>query len=233
MKHLVVIPTYKEEENIEKIIIEIFNLYEGISILVVDDASPDKTAEIVIALQKKYPNLFLMNRSGKLGLASAYVQGFKWGLEKGFDLFTTCDADFSHKPCHIQTAIDKINEGYDVACGSRYIKDGNTTEKHWFRNFISIGGNAWVNFVLGTNIKDILEGFSTFTKESLKKINLDAILARGFIFGAEMKYRATKKGCKVVEFPILFEERKAGKSKMSFDIISEAFFHVIRIRFSK
>lgn len=230
MKHLLVIPTYNESENIEKIINEVFRLYPQISILIVDDSSPDGTAKIVEKLQNLYPSLFLLLQNGKSGLAKAYVNGFKWGLEKGFELFSTCDADFSHKPIYIANAIKNIENGYDVACGSRFIDGGNTTEKHWFRNLLSIGGNAWVNLILGTNIKDMLEGFNTYTKNALEKINLDTIVARGFIFGAEMKYKALKAGLKVAEFPILFEERKFGKSKMSFDIIQEAFFMIFKIK---
>lgn len=233
MKHLVVIPTYNEIENIEDMINELFGLYPEISILVVDDSSPDGTGQKVKQLMENNPNLFILEQKEKSGLANAYINGFKWGLSKGFDLFTSIDADFSHKPIYIKDAVNLIESGVDIACGSRYAKDGNTTEKHWFRNFISIGGNIYADFILGDNIKDWTEGFNTYTKDALYKINLDSIKVKGYIFQAEMKYKAVKAGCIVKEFPILFEERKKGKSKMSSNIIVEAFFSVLRIKLDK
>ena len=233
MKHLVVIPTYNEIENIEDMINELFSLYPEISILVVDDSSPDGTGQKVKQLMENNPNLFILEQSEKSGLANAYINGFKWGLVKGFDLFTSIDADFSHKPIYIKDAVKLIESGVDIACGSRYAKDGNTTEKHWFRNFISIGGNIYADFILGDNIKDWTEGFNTYTKDALYKINLDSIKVKGYIFQAEMKYKAVKAGCIVKEFPILFEERKKGKSKMSSHIIIEALISVLRIKLGK
>lgn len=233
MKHLVVIPTYNEIENIEDMINELFRLYPEISILVVDDSSPDGTANVVKTLQEKYTQLFLLVQDKKAGLANAYINGFKWGIKENFDLFTSIDADFSHKPIYIADAKKLIEQGVDIACGSRYAKDGHTTEKHWFRNLISVGGNIYADIILGNNIKDWTEGFNTYTKESLDKINLDSIKVKGYIFQAEMKYKAVKAGCKVQEFPILFEERKKGKSKMSSHIIIEALISVLRIRLGK
>ena len=233
MKHLVVIPTYNEIENIEDMINELFGLYPEISILVVDDSSPDGTGQKVKQLMENNPNLFILEQSEKSGLANAYINGFKWGLSKGFDLFTSIDADFSHKPIYIKDAVNLIESGVDIACGSRYAKDGNTTEKHWFRNFISIGGNIYADFILGDNIKDWTEGFNTYTKDALYKINLDSIKVKGYIFQAEMKYKAVKAGCIVKEFPILFEERKKGKCKMSSHIIIEAPIPVLRIKLGK
>lgn len=233
MKHLVVIPTYNEIENIEDMINELFGLYPEISILVVDDSSPDGTGQKVKQLMENNPNLFILEQNEKSGLANAYINGFKWGLSKGFDLFTSIDADFSHKPIYIKDAVNLIESGVDIACGSRYAKDGNTTEKHWFRNFISIGGNIYADFILGDNIKDWTEGFNTYTKDALYKINLDSIKVKGYIFQAEMKYKAVKAGCIVKEFPILFEERKKGKSKMSSHIIIEALISVLRIKLGK
>ena len=233
MKHLVVIPTYNEIENIEDMIRELFSLYPSVSVLVMDDSSPDGTANKVKSLQEEFKNLHLIIQEKKGGLANAYINGFKWGLKEGFDLFTSIDADFSHKPMYIADAIKLINEGADVACGARYMKGGNTTEKHWFRNLISIGGNIWVNFVLGTNLYDILEGFNTYSKKVLEKIDLNSIGSKGYIFGAEMKYRAIKSGFRLIEFPIYFDVRQKGKSKMSFDIISEALFFVMLLRFRK
>ncbi len=231
MKHLVVIPTYNESENIENLINRIFELYKDINILVVDDSSPDNTSGIVRNLQQKYANLYLLVQKGKQGLANAYINGFKWGMNNGFDLFTSCDGDFSHNPVYIEQLVKKIEEGYDIASGSRYIKGGGTTEKNFFRNFISIGGNIWADFILRTKMKDILEGYSTYTREALEKIDLDSITAKGYIFQAEMKYKAFIQGLKIVEVPILFETRTTGKSKMDLSIIFEALFSVVKLRF--
>lgn len=233
MKHLIVIPTYNEIENIKEMVDEIFSLYPQVNILVVDDSSPDGTANLVKELQEKYSQLHLLIQEKKSGLANAYINGFKWGLNNNFELFTSIDADFSHKPKYIADAIKLINEGYDLACGSRYMKNGGTTEKHWFRNLTSIGGNIYANFILGKELKDWTEGFNTYTKETLSKIDLDKIKCKGYIFQAEMKYKAIKKGCKISEFPIIFEVRQKGKSKMDYRIIIEALFSVIQIKLGK
>ncbi len=230
MKHLVVIPTYNEKENIEKLIRTVFELYPQISILIVDDSSPDGTSKIVEELKKEFSNLFLLNQSMKMGLANAYINGFKWGLDKGFDLFTSLDADFSHNPLYIKTAICKINEGYDIALGSRYIKGGSTNEKDWFRNFTSIFGNLYTRMILGKTLYDWTGGFNTYTKNALEKIDLNNIKVKGYIFQAEMKYKAFKKGCKFSEFPINFEVRTQGKSKMNYVIVLEALFSVLKIK---
>jgi len=145
-------------------------------------------------------------------------------------VFSTCDADFSHNPKYLASAIQAINDGYDCACGSRYMSGGHTQETNWFKNFISKGGNIYARLILGREIKDWTEGFNTYTKDALSKIDLDSIKAVGYIWGAEMKYKAVHKGLKVKEFPIDFAEREEGQSKMSFYIIFEAFFFVLKIR---
>ena len=233
MNHLIVIPTYNESENIEKLIRILFEMYDDISILIVDDSSPDGTDLIVKDLQKEFSKLFLLSQEKKAGLAQAYINGFKWGIENNFDLFTSFDADFSHNPKYIQSAKTMIAEGCDIACGSRYINQAETKEKHWFRNFISIGGNIYINFILGNKLKDWTGGFNTYTKEALEKIQFDTITVKGYIFQAKMKYRGVKKGCIVKEFPIVFEERERGCSKMSLNIIIEAFLSVLKMPFEK
>ena len=230
MKHLVIIPTYNESENIEKIVNELFFLYPNIHVLVVDDSSPDGTADIVSNLKLKYFNLNLLVQKRKSGLANAYVNGFRWGINNGFELFTTMDADFSHNPKYIDDALNFIKDGFDVVCGARYIKGGGTTEKHWFRNLISILGNIWINWFWKTSLNDILEGFNTIKKEVLETINLDSIKAKGYIFGAELKYKSIKNGFRVIEIPILFEVRQKGSSKMNFAIIVEAFLFAFKNR---
>ena len=233
MKHIVVIPTYNEAENIESLILELFNLYPSLSILVVDDSSPDGTADIVKKLQGTNNNLHLLSQNKKLGLANAYINGFKWALENGFDVFTSMDADYSHNPKYLAEAIKVIEEGYDIACGSRYLDNAHTDEKHWFRNLISLGGNIYINLILGNRLKDWTGGFNTYTKKSLEMINLNSITVKGYIFQAQMKYKAVKSGCKIKEFPFSFATRIKGKSKMSATIIIEAFFAVFLIRLGR
>lgn len=230
MKHLVVIPTYNESETIEKIISRIFTLYNDISILIVDDSSPDGTGETVKNLRQKYKNLFLLTQNKKSGLAKAYINGFKWGIENDFDLFTSCDADFSHDPIHIKEFKKFINEGYDIVCGSRYVAGGYTSEKNFFRNLISIGGNLWTNLILRTEIKDLSGGYNTYTKQALEVINLDSVQAGGFIFQTEMKYSALKKKLKIHEVPINFIVRTQGTSKMTLGIVFEALFSIIGLK---
>ena len=230
MNHLVIIPTYNEAESIEKIIPEIFKLYNQINILTVDDSSPDGTAKLIEKLQIQYKNLYLLSQEKKQGLKKAYIEGMKWGLAHGFDVFSTCDADYSHNPKYIKDIIEYLNEGYEAIFGSRYIKNGNTRETDWFKNFISIGGNIYARFILGKKIYDWTEGFNTYTKSALEKINLDLITAKGFIMHAQMKYRAVNSNCKYKEFPIDFLKREKGCSKMDFNIIFEAFFCILKIK---
>ena len=203
MKHIVVIPTYNEAENIENLISEVFKLYQALSILVVDDSSPDGTADIIKKLQNTHENLFLLSQEKKSGLANAYINGFKWAMEKDYDVFTSMDADFSHNPKYLAAAIKAINEGYDIACASRYINNANTDEKQWFRNLISIGGNLYINFVLGSQLKDWTGGFNTYTRKALEKINIDSISVKGYIFQAQMKLKAVKSGLKLKNFLLI------------------------------
>ena len=233
MKHIVVIPTYNEAENIENLISELFYMYPSISILIVDDSSPDGTAEIVKKLKSKYDNLHLLLQDKKSGLAKAYINGFKYAIEKGFDVFTSMDADFSHNPKYLKDAVRIIEDGYDLACGSRYINNACTDEKNLFKNIISIGGNIYINLVLGKQLKDWTGGFNTYTKKALELIDINSIDVKGYIFQAQMKYRALKRKCRIKEFPIIFETRIKGKSKMSISIVLEAFFSVLKIKFGE
>ncbi|MBQ9246760.1 polyprenol monophosphomannose synthase [bacterium] len=231
MKHLIVIPTYNESENISLMVESIFNKYPDKFILVVDDSSPDGTGDIVKNLQKKYSNLNLLTLEGKGGLARAYINGFTWGLQNGYDLFTSFDADFSHPIDKIEDAAKYISEGADITIGSRYTNKGITKETNFYKNFISIGGNFYTKMILGHSLDDWTGGFNTYTRPALEKINLESVKAKGYVFQAEMKYKALKAGCNVKEFPIVFEERQKGKSKMCLAIVFEAFFSMIRIRF--
>lgn len=231
MKHLIVIPTYNEADNIKSMADTLFGLYPERSILIVDDSSPDGTGSIVNDLKKEYKNLYLLTQEKKSGLGNAYKNGFKWGLENGFDLFTTFDCDFSHPPESIKTATELINKGIDCACGSRYVPTGDTKETNWFKKYLSIGGNIYARVILGRELYDWTEGFNTYTKEALEKINLSRIKANGYVIHAEMKYKALKQKCKVAEFPISFRERTSGKSKMDIKIIIEAFFMLLKLKF--
>lgn len=233
MNHLIIIPTYNEADTIEKIVNTIFENYNQSSILIVDDSSPDGTGKIVENLQKKYSKLYLLIQEKKNGLAAAYINGMKWGINKNFDVFSSCDADFSHNPKYFKDIIQYIEDGYELVTGSRYIKDGKTDEKGLFKNLISVGGNFYTRFILGFDVFDWTSGFNTYTKSALDKINLDSIKSKGYIFQAEMKYKAIRKGAKFKEFPIEFEVRKEGCSKMDFKIVSEAFLRVLKIRFGK
>ena len=230
MNHLIVIPTYNEVDTIERITAAIFNLYDTVNILIVDDSSPDGTIEKVKGLQNRFSKLHLMVQDKKYGLAHAYINGIKWGIEHNFDVFSTCDADFSHNPKYFREIIELLNDGWEVISGSRYIKGGKTHEKNLFKNLISISGNAYTRLILGGQIFDWTGGFNTYTKKAIENINLDSIKSKGYIFQAEMKYKAIHSGCRFKEFPIDFEIRKEGNSKMSFNIIFEALFQVIKIR---
>lgn len=230
MKHLIVIPSYNEADNISSIINKIFELYPDSSILAVDDSSPDGTADIVKDLQKQYKNLYLISRTSKQGLASAYISGFKWGIEHGFDVFTSMDADFSHNPEYIKTALEYVKQGVDIVSGARYVKNGCMKTENSLKYFLSVSGNCYINFMLGNAVKDWTGGFNTYTKQALEKINLNSINVKGYIFQTVMKYRALKAGLKIKEFPIIFELRHSGKSKMNAGIIIEAFIEIIKIK---
>lgn len=230
MKPLIIIPTYNEIENITKIVPEVLEKLpkEG-GILVVDDGSPDGTAQAVKQMQKTNKNLHLLERTQKSGLADAYITGFKWGFGHGYDVLCEMDADFSHKPEYLPVMLKEI-ETYDFVIGSRNIKGGSVEGWSALRNFISKGGSLYSRLVLGCPIKDLTGGFNMWRKETLEKINLDSIISKGYSFQIEMKYKAFKTGCSVKEIPIVFPDRVAGVSKMSGGIFIEALKAVWRIR---
>ena len=231
MRLLVIIPTYNEIENITKIVPEIFlNIPENASILVVDDGSPDGTAEAVKSMDFEYgEKLFLLERTKKSGLADAYITGFKWGFENGYDVLCEMDADFSHKPKYLKELYETIQTN-DVVIGSRNIKGGAVEGWSALRNFISKGGSLYSRIVLNCPIRDLTGGFNMWRKEALEKIDLDTIISKGYSFQIEMKYKAYKAGCSIKEIPIVFPDRIAGVSKMSRGIFMEAVKSVWRIR---
>lgn len=230
MKLLIIIPTYNEVENIGLLINEVFKFVDDVSILVVDDNSIDGTQDLVETISKKDERVFILKREGKFGLASAYIAGMKWGIENGFDLFCEMDADFSHNPKYLPEMIEKIKNN-DVVIGSRNMKGGAVQGWSLLRNFISKGGSLYSRVVLGfPPIYDLTGGYNMWTLNALNKIEIDSIVSEGYCFQIEMKYKAWKKGCSIVEIPILFENRRKGKSKMSSRIFFEAFVKIWGIR---
>lgn len=233
MNALIVIPTYNEAENITRLVPEVFEALprEDFSILVVDDGSPDGTGDLVAGMiETKFPErLFLLRREGKGGLASAYIAGFRWGMARGFDAFLEMDADFSHKPEYLPEMFAKIAE-YDVVIGSRNVAGGGVENWSLLRKLISRGGSLYARTLLRCPIADLTGGFNMWRKSALEAIDLDSIISRGYSFQVEMKYRAYRHGCRIVEFPILFPDRKAGTSKMSGAIFREALRNIWRLR---
>ena len=230
---IVIIPTYNEIENIEAIIISVFAQDKACDILVVDDNSPDLTAETVKSMQKEFPDrLFLLERQTKTGLGTAYIDGFKWCLEKKYEYIFEMDADFSHNPedlVKLYTACAK--EGADVAIGSRYITGVNVVNWPMNRILLSYFASKYVRFVTRMKIQDTTAGFVCYKRKVLETIDLDAIKFVGYAFQIEMKFKAHLKGFKIVEVPVIFTDRAKGKSKMSGGIISEAVFGVINMKF--
>lgn len=232
---LVIIPTYNEIENIEAISGAVLALEDGFDILIIDDGSPDGTALKVKELQKEFPDrLFLLERAGKLGLGTAYLTGFRWGLDKGYDYIFEMDADFSHDPNDLPRLLAACEQdGADFAIGSRYADGVSVVNWPMGRILMSYGASIYVRTVLRSKIMDNTAGFMCYSRRVLEGINLDGIKMKGYGFQIEMKYTAIRKGFKVKEVPVIFVNRKAGTSKMSGSIFGEAFWGVIELRFRK
>lgn len=229
---VVIIPTYNEKENIEKIIRKVFSLSHEFHILIVDDGSPDGTGNIVKNLQQQFPGkLFLMERSGKQGLGTAYIAGFRWSIEKRYDYIFEMDADFSHNPDDlIRLRHACADEGADVAVGSRYVKGGRVVNWPLNRVLLSYYASVYVRIITGMNIKDATAGFKCYKRKVLETIELDKIHFVGYAFQIEMKFTAWKYGFKIKEVPITFTDRTEGTSKMSGGIIKEAALGVIELK---
>lgn len=225
---LVVIPTYNERDNIANLVPLVLAQRENIQVLVVDDNSPDKTADVVKAF--KNPKVHLLLREKKNGLGKAYLAGFDWALKNGFDMVVEMDADFSHRPVDLGPLIDGCASA-DFAIGSRYIKGGGVTNWGLGRRLISKGGGIYSRMILGYPINDWTGGFNAWSRKTLLGIDLNSVESNGYSFQIELKYRASKRGFKVVEVPILFEERREGQSKMSSKIFFEALLRVWKMRF--
>ena len=228
---LVIIPTYNEKENVEKIIRKVFELNSGFEILIIDDGSPDGTASIVKSLQGAFPDLLhLEQRVGKLGLGTAYIHGFKWALQRKYEYIFEMDADFSHNPLDLIRLKEACMNGADVAIGSRYVKGVNVVNWPMSRVLMSYFASMYVRLITRINIQDATAGFKCYKRVVLETIPMDKIKFVGYAFQIEMKFTAIQYGFKVVEVPIIFTDRTEGVSKMSTRIFREAFLGVIQMK---
>lgn len=233
-RKIVIIPTYNERENIENIIRKVFSLEGGYDILIIDDGSPDGTAAIVKRLQQEFPErLHMIERPGKLGLGTAYITGFKWSIDKGYDYTFEMDADFSHNPDDLPRLYQACKDGADLAIGSRYCDGISVINWPIGRIIMSYYASVYVRTILGMKVFDCTAGFKCYSNKVLRTIDLDKVEMKGYGFQIEMKYTTYKLGFKITEVPIIFVNRKAGTSKMSGGIFGEAFWGVIKLRFRK
>lgn len=234
MKATVIVPTYNEAQNLPRLLEQVFSLgIDGINIIIVDDNSPDGTGNLAEDLAKKYPGrMEIIHRKGKMGLASAYIAGFRLALERGAEAIFEMDADFSHSPEYLPRFLEKL-ENCDVVVGSRYIR-GAALDPHWglWRKFVSRAGNSYVRLVTGLKVKDTSSGFKCFRRRVLEGLALDSIRSEGYAFQIEVAYMCQKKGYKVEEVPIFFSQRASGKSKMSSKILLESLWRPWRLRLS-
>lgn len=232
MRKLVIIPTYNEKENISAMISKVFSLPEPFDMLVIDDGSPDGTASIVKERQTEFSGrLHLLERQGKLGLGTAYLAGFRWGLEQGYDYICEMDCDFSHNPDDLVRLYEAAAEGYDVVVGSRYVQGVNVVNWPMSRLLMSYCASMYVRFITRMPLRDATAGFVCYSRRALERIDLDGVRMKGYGFQVEMKYSAWRLGLKLREVSIIFVERREGSSKMSGGIFGEAFFGVLKLPF--
>lgn len=234
MRKLIIIPTYNERENIEAMVAKVFSLAGDYSLLVVDDGSPDGTAEIVRGLMQSHPErLFMIEREGKLGLGTAYIAGFRWALERGYEAIFEMDCDFSHDPDDLLRLTAELEAGADVAIGSRYVSGVNVVNWPMRRLLLSFFASRYVKCVTRMPVRDATAGFVGYRAEVLRTIDLNGVKMHGYGFQIEMKYTAWKLGFKIKEVSIIFRDRTAGTSKMSGSILGEAFWGVLALRFRR
>jgi len=231
-ERLVIIPTYDEKENIRDIVQRVLGLKPEFHVLVVDDNSPDGTADIVREMQQRSPEkLHLLERKGKLGLGTAYIAGFKWAIEKGYDYIFEMDADFSHSPEDLPRLYEACHTGgADMSVGSRYVKGGHVRDWSWDRILMSFSASLYVRTILWLGVRDTTAGFVCYKRHVLEALPLDEIKFIGYAFQIEMKYRVKLQGFKIKEVPITFIDRVKGRSKMSMNIFHEAFLGVLKMR---
>lgn len=232
MKTIVIIPTYNEIDNLRPLLQEIFLYAPDTDVLIVDDNSPDGTGKLADEIHDENPRVNVMHRMEKAGLGKAYIAGFTYAIEHGYDAAFEMDADFSHDPRYLPDFLKAI-EHADLVIGSRYIPGGDTPDWSPLRRFISGGGNIFARFMLGIPIHDCTAGYRCYRREVLESIDLDTVQSQGYAFQIEMAYRVMNRGFKIVETPIVFMDRRVGKSKMSRQIVIEGFTYVLRTRFSK
>ncbi len=227
---LIIVPTYNERENVEDVARHFLAPVPYAHILVVDDNSPDGTGELLDQLAAKDDRLHVMHRAGKLGLGTAYLEGFAWGLARNYELLFEMDADFSHDPTYLPGMVDLAIRGADVVVGSRWVAGGGTRNWGLGRRIISRGGSFYARTVLGVKVRDVTAGFICWRRKALETIDLGSITSNGYSFQIEMKYRAISAGLRLVETPIVFVDRRVGQSKMSGSIVSEAMRMVWKLR---
>ena len=233
MKTFIVLPTLNEAQNLQPMITQLLALaIPNVHVLIIDDNSQDGTGQIADQLHEQYPQrVFVMHRPGKMGLGTAYITGFTWAIEQGADCVIQMDADFSHSPSYLPDFVSKIGE-YDVVVGSRYVPGG-TLDPRWsgWRFFLSKWANSvWVHLILGTQVQDATAGFKCWSRHALERIGLDTIRSNGYVFQVEMAYLCEKLGMKILEWPIYFEDRRIGQSKMTVPVKIEAALRVFEIR---
>ena len=233
MKSLVIIPTFNEIENIQRMLDTVMSLEPPFNLLIVDDGSPDGTAKVVKENQKKHERIHLLERSGKLGLGTAYIAGFHWALERGYDLIYEMDCDFSHNPNDLVRLREACMDGAGVAVGSRYTRGGKVSNWPVGRILMSYFASVYVNTILWLGVRDSTAGFKCYRREVLERIDLSRIQFIGYAFQIEMKYNARQLGFSIEEVPITFIDRELGTSKMSMNIFREAFLGVLQMRFRK
>jgi dolichol-phosphate mannosyltransferase len=230
---LIVVPTYNERDNVPGFVEHLLAAVPGVDVLFVDDNSPDGTGELLDRLAAAEPRIHVMHRAGKLGLGTAYIEGFTWGLARGYAYLLEMDADGSHDPKYLAQMLALAEDGADVVVGSRYVPGGGTANWGLGRQIISRGGGLYARTVLGVDTRDLTAGFICWRRAALEAIDLATITSNGYSFQIEMKYRAIKHGLRVVETPIVFVDRRVGQSKMSRAIFVEALVQVWRLRFGR
>lgn len=228
MRSLIIIPTYNERESLPTVMDRLRSAVPAGDVLVVDDNSPDGTGEMADAMAATDPQIHVLHRTEKNGLGQAYIAGFRWGLDHKYDILVEMDADCSHQPEELPALLKAVEDGADLAIGSRYVPGGSTVNWPWYRQFISRGGGVYARFFLGSDIQDITAGFRAFRASTLHAIDLDSVTSRGYCFQIDLGWRAELAGLKVVEVPITFVERAEGVSKMSGDITMEAVVNVAK-----
>jgi len=230
---LIILPTYNERENLEKMVAAIGRELPGAHLLIIDDGSPDGTGDIAEAIAAADPTVFVHHREGKLGLGTAYLWGFRWALERDYRHVFEMDCDFSHDPADLPRLLEQSRDGADLVIGSRYVDGGGTEDWGLGRRLISRGGGFYSRLVLGIGVRDLTAGFKCFRREGLLALPLDRIRSEGFSFQIEVNYLASKHGLRIVEVPVIFRDRQEGTSKMSGGIFAEALLVVWKIRFRR